>query len=186
MIVDLPQEVSAPPTIFRASWVRWVEGVALGLIGIASGCLLLVTTTTTYPQVTLPVIAPIVVGALNLFVALDHFVRPSPDLAVDDQGVTLGPFGRIPWTEISRIHLVTAYTKRNLAIELVEPRRKLTESHWPRWIYGPIGKFWVGYPLAISERWLRPISVDDIAAELHRRNPDLVIARSERSGFRWW
>ncbi|GAA1619316.1 hypothetical protein GCM10009764_48430 [Nocardia ninae] len=45
---------------------------------------------------------------------------------------------------------------RFLAIELVESRPKLTERCWPRWVYGPIGKIRVGYPLAISERWLRP------------------------------
>ncbi|MBU3067221.1 hypothetical protein KO481_37590 [Nocardia sp. NEAU-G5] len=184
--MDLPQEVSTPPTIFRSSWVRWVEILVLGLIGIAVGWWLLVTNTPTNPPLTPPIFAAIVPGALSLFIGVDHFIRPSPDVAVDDQGVTLSAFGRIPWAGISRIHLVTFHTMRFLAIELVEPRPKLTGSRWPRWVYGPIGKLWAGYPLAISERWLRPISLDDIAAELHRRNPGLVIARSERSGFRWW
>ncbi|MEU6586532.1 hypothetical protein [Nocardia sp. NPDC046763] len=182
--MDQHQEVPTPPRIFQSSWVRWVEILSLGVIGIAGGWLLLVTTTTTDSPLTFPVVAPIVLGTLALFLGLHHIIRPSPDMAVDDQGVAFGPFGRIPWAAISRIHLITAHGARYLAIELVEPSPKLTESRWPRWIYGPTGKIAVGYPLTISERWLRPISLDDIAAELHSRNPGLVIARSERRGFR--
>ncbi|MBF6333007.1 hypothetical protein [Nocardia transvalensis] len=142
------------------------------------------TTTTTDSPLTFPVVGPIVIGALCLFLALDHVIRPSPDVAVDDQGMTLRPFGRIPWAAISRVHLITTHGTRYLAVELVEPSPKITESRWPRWIYGPLGKIVVGYRLTISERWLRPISLDDIAAELHRRNPGLAIATSERRGFR--
>ncbi|WP_194818341.1 hypothetical protein [Nocardia sp. XZ_19_385] len=184
--MDQRQELPNPPTIFRSSWVRWVEMIVLGLIGIAVGWLLLMTTTTTESALTFPVFAALISGALSLLLGLHHFIRPAPDVAVDDQGVTLGPFGRIPWAGISRIHLSTVHTMRYLAIELVEPKPKLTERRWPRWVYGPIGKIWVGYPLAISERWLRPISLDEIAAELLRRNPDLVIARSEPRGLRRW
>ncbi|MFD3746513.1 hypothetical protein [Nocardia sp. NPDC058633] len=158
--------------------------MVLGLIGLAAGWLLLVTTTTE-PALTFPVSGAIISGSLSLLLGLHHFLCRATDVAVDDHGVTLGPFGRIPWSGISRIHLRTAHTMRHLAIELVDPRPKLTEKHWPRWVYGPIGKFWVGYPLTISERWLRPISLDDIADELHRRNPGLVIARSEQRGIRW-
>lgn len=158
--------------------------LSLGPLGIAGGWLLLVTTTTTGSRLTFPVVAPIVAGILSLLVGLDHIVRPSLEVTVDDQGVTFSPFGRIPWAAISRIHLITAHGSRYLAIELVEPSPKITERRWLRWIYGPIGKIAVGYPLTISERWLRPTSLDDTAAELHSRNPGLVIERSEHQGFR--
>ncbi|GAA5055229.1 hypothetical protein GCM10023318_31090 [Nocardia callitridis] len=155
----------------------------MGLIGIAVGLLLLVTTTTDSP-LTFPVVAPIAVGIAALLLGLRHIIRPVPDLTVDDNGVTFSPFGRIPWAVISRIHLITAHGMRYLAVELVDSNPRLAESRWSRWIYSPVGKITVGFPLTISERWLRPISLDDIVAELHRRNPDLVIARSERKAFR--
>ncbi|MEU4595933.1 hypothetical protein [Nocardia sp. NPDC023988] len=184
--MDQLQEVPTPPTIFRSSWVRWLELILLGLIGIAGGWLLLVFTTTTQSALTFPVLGAIISGTLSLLLGLHHLVRRSPDVAVDDHGVTFGPFGRIPWAGISRIHLRASQTMRYLAIELVEPGPKPTERRWPRWVYGPIGKIYAGYPLTVSERWLRPISLDDIADELLRRNPDLVITRSEQSGLRWW
>ncbi|WP_147287979.1 hypothetical protein [Nocardia pseudobrasiliensis] len=155
----------------------------LGLIGIASGWLLLVTTTTTDSPLTSPVVGPIVAGTVVLFLGLHRFIRPAPDVVVDDQGVVLDPYGRIPWVAISRVHLITVHGTRYLAVELVEARPRITEKRWPRWVYGPAAKIIVGYPLTVSERWLRPISLDDIAAELHRRTPELVIARSEQSGF---
>ncbi|MFE3256456.1 hypothetical protein ACFXPS_27280 [Nocardia sp. NPDC059091] len=184
MIVDQPQEVSLPPRTFRSSWVRWAEMMVLGPIGIAGGWVLLVTTTTTGSPLTFPVLAPVLVGALTFVLGLHGFIRRTPDVVVSDQGMVLSPFGRILWTAISRIHLITAHGTRYLAVELVEGGPKLGESRWPRWIYGPIGKITIGYSLTVSERWLRPISLDDIAAELHRRNPGLVIVKSEQRGFR--
>ncbi|WP_378605951.1 hypothetical protein [Nocardia lasii] len=157
-----------------------MEMVVLGLVGLGVGWLFLVTGAGE-PALTFPVFGALVSGTLALLLGLHHFVRPAPDVAVDDHGVTLGPFGRIPWGGISRIHLRTG---RHLSIELVEPKPTLTDKRWPRWIYGPVGRLFVGYPLTISERWLRPISVDDVAAELQRRNPDLVITRSEQRGIR--
>ncbi|MFF3228837.1 hypothetical protein ACFYV7_39010 [Nocardia suismassiliense] len=159
--------------------------VAFGPVGIAVGWLL-VTSTTTEPVQMVFMFGPIVMGALSLILGLHHFISPVPDVAVDERGVTLGPFGQIPWAGISCIHLVTAHTMRYLVIELVEPKPNIVEQRWPRWVYGLIGKFSIGYPLSISERWLRPISLDDIAAELHRRNPGLVVARSEQNSFCWW
>ncbi|WP_327141074.1 hypothetical protein [Nocardia sp. NBC_01327] len=182
--MDLPREVPISPTIFRSSWVRWAEMVVWGLVAIAVGWLLFVTTTTSSNRApTFPVVCAIGSGVLSVLLGLHHFIRRSPDVTVDDQGMTLSPFGRIPWAGISRIHLITSHSRRHLSVELVEPKPKLTESAWPRWIYGPLGKFWIGYPLTLSERWLRPTSLDDIADELHRRNPGLVITRSERKGF---
>ncbi|MCM6778929.1 hypothetical protein NDR87_36190 [Nocardia sp. CDC159] len=160
-----------------------MEMVLLGLMAIASGWLLLVTTGTADSPLTFPVVGPIAVGTLFLLLGLHRFVHPVPDAAIDDHGLAIGPFGRIPWSAISRIHLITVHGARYLAIELVAPGPKITERCWPRWIYGPVGKVMVGYPIAMPERWLRPISLDDIATEIQRRNPGLVIARSEREGF---
>ena len=160
--------------------------MVLGLVGIAGGCLLHVTMSVD-SRPTFPVVAPIVAGALSFLVGLSYFIQPSPDVTVDDQGLLLKPFGRIPWAAISRVHLVIARIDPNtryLSIELVEPSPKFAESHWTRWIYGPIGKLTAGHPVTVPERLLRPISLDDIAAELHRRNPGLVIIRSGQSGFR--
>ena len=160
--------------------------VLLGLLGIASGCLLQVTMSAD-SRPAFPVLAPIVAGALSLLLGLSYFVRPSPAVAVDDQGLVLRPFGRIPWAAISRVHVVTARINRNtryLSIELVEPSPKFAESHWPRWIYGPMGKLLTGHPVTVQEHLLRPISLADIAAELHKRNPGLVITRSAQSSFR--
>ncbi len=159
--------------------------VVLGLIGIAGGCLLHVIMSAD-SRPTFPVVAPIVAGAVSLVLGLSYFIRPSPAVAVDDQGLVLRPFGRIPWAAISRVHLLTARIDPNtryLSIELVEPSPKFAESHWPRWIYGPMGKLLSGHPVTVPERVLRPISLDDIAAELHRRNPGLVITGSAQSGF---
>ncbi len=154
--------------------------VVLGLIGIASGCLLhVIMSADTTP--TFPVVAPIVAGALSVLLGLSYFISPSPAVTVDDQGLVLRPFGRIPWAAISRVHLVTARIDPNtryLAVELVEPLPKFAESHWPRWVYGPIGKLLSGHPVTVPERSLRPISLDEIVAELRRRNPGLVFTRS--------
>ncbi|MFI6866594.1 hypothetical protein [Nocardia sp. NPDC050406] len=179
--MEQTQQVPASPVIFRPSWVRGVELVALGLIGIACGWLLHMTTTDS--ALMFPVVAPMVIGALALFLGLHHLIRPST-LSVDDEGVTLDPFGRIPWAAIARFHLITAHGTRYLAIELVEPRPRITGGRWSRWVHGPIGKIAVGNPLAVSGRWLRPIQLDDITAELHRRNRGLVIAASEQGAFR--
>lgn len=182
-IVGQPPEESTPPTIFRSSWARWAEMLLLGLIAVGGGWLLLVTTTPGSPLM-FPVVAPIIVGSLALLLVLDRVIRPTPELVVDDQGLTFSPFGRIPWAAISRIHLITAHGTRYLAVELVDRGPKVTESRWPRWILGPIGRLAAGYPRTLAERWLRPVSLDDIAAELHSRNPSLIITRSERGGFR--
>ncbi|MFB7718932.1 hypothetical protein [Nocardia sp. NPDC056100] len=181
--MDQSHEFSTAPTIFRSSWVRWVELVAMGLMAIAGGALLLVTTGDG-STLTFPVLAPIVAGTLALLLGLHHIVRPAPDLVVDDQAVTLSPFGRMPWAAIARVHVITAHGARYLAIEPVESSPKLTRRRWPRWVYGPVGRFTTGYPMTISERWLRPISLDDIAVELQARHPDLVIERSERGFWR--
>ncbi|MFF2554167.1 hypothetical protein ACFVUS_24425 [Nocardia sp. NPDC058058] len=140
-------------------------------------------TTSTGSPLTFPVLAPIIAGTLALLLGLQHIVRPAPDLVVDDQAVTFNPFGRIPLADISRVHLITAYGARYLAIEPVQPTRKFPGSRWSRWVYGPVGRFTTGYPMTISERWLRPISLDDIAAELQARHPGLDIVRSQREGF---
>ncbi|QIS03974.1 hypothetical protein F5X71_18065 [Nocardia brasiliensis] len=58
---------------------------------------------------------------------------------------------------------------------MTEPTQKITERHWPRWRFAPIGKAVAGYPMAISERWMRPISLDEIAAEPHRRKREADI-----------
>lgn len=159
-----------------------VTMVVLGLIAIAGGCLLHVTMSAD-SKPTFPVVAPIVAGALSLLLGLTYLIRPSPAVTVDEQGVVLRPFGRIPWAAISRVHLGTAGIDMGyLSVELVEPAPKLTGTQWPRWIYGPIGKLLTGHAVTMPERLLRPASVDDIAAELHRRNPALVITRTARGG----
>lgn len=160
--------------------------VVSGLIGIAIGCLLHRTMSADL-RPTFPVVAPVIAGSLSLLIGLNYFVRPSPAVAVDDQGLTLRPFGPIPWTAISRVHVITARIDPNtryLSIELAEPRPKLAGNHWPRWIHGPIGKLATGHSVTMPERLLRPISLDDIAAELHRRNPDLIITGPGQSSCR--
>ncbi|WP_280461968.1 hypothetical protein [Nocardia carnea] len=180
------QQDSAPPKVFRVSPGVQVSIVVLGLIGIATGWLLHVTLSTG-PMLTFPVVFPVVLGALWLLMGLSYYIRPSPAVAVDDDGLVLRPFGRIPWSAISRVHVTTAKIDPNmryLSIELVEPNPKLAERRWPRWIHGPINKLVTGHPVTVPENLLRPISLDDIAAELHRRNPDLVIIESVQPGFR--
>ncbi len=181
--MDRHQEDSAPPTVFPPSSGVHISMVVSGLIGIASGCLLHVTMSADSTP-TFPVVAPIVVGALSLLVGLSYYIRPSPAVTIDDHGLTLRPFGRIPWAAISRVHVVTARIDPNtryLSIELVEPHPEFTESRWPRWIYGPIGKLTTGHPVTMPERLLRPVSLDDVAAELHRRKPGLIITGSGQS-----
>ncbi len=160
--------------------------VVLGLIGIASGCLLHVIMSAG-SRPTFPVVAPIVAGALSLLLGLSYFIRPSPAVVVDDQGLVLRPFGRIPWAAISRVHVVTARLDPNtryLSIELAEPRAKFAEGHWPRWFYGPMGRLLSGHPVTMPERMLRPISLDDITTELRGRNPGLVITGSAQTSVR--
>lgn len=188
LIVDQQQEDSAPPAIFRSSSGVHVSMVVLGPIGIASGCLLHVTMSVD-ARPTFPVVAPIIAGTLSLLLGLNYLLRPSPAVTVDDHALGLRPFGRIPWAAISRVHLGPARIDPNtryLSIELVEPGAKFAGRGWPRWIYGPIGRLSTGYPVTVPERLLRPISLDDIAAELHRRNPDLIITgpgqKSSRRG----
>ncbi|MFD4406984.1 hypothetical protein ACFWPH_29880 [Nocardia sp. NPDC058499] len=160
--------------------------MVLGLVGIATGCLLHMTISAD-STLSFPVVVSTAVGVLSLLVGLDYFIHPSPAVTVDDHGLVLRPFGRIPWAAISRVHVTTAKIDPNtryLSIELVEPGPKLAERRWPRWIHGPINKLVTGHPVTMPENLLRPISLDDIAAELHRRNPDLVITRSMQRGFR--
>lgn len=161
--------------------------LALGLIAIATGCVLHVTTSADSTP-TYPVVVPIVVGVLSLLLGLSYFIRPSPAVIIDDHGLALRPYGRMPWAAVARVHIVTTRidpNQRYLSIELVESSPKLSESQWPRWIHGPIGKLATGHRITMPERLLRPISLDDIAAELHRRNPGLnITTRSGHNGVR--
>ncbi len=152
----------------------------LGSVGIAGGWLLFMTTTSPGSPLIFPVLAPIVLGTLSLFLGLDHLTHPTPDIAINERAVVISPHGRIPWTAIAGVHLITAHGSRYLAIDMAEPVPQLTERRWPSRIYSPLNKFTVGLPVAVSERWLRPISLDDIVAELQNQNPSLVVTRSER------
>ncbi|QIS14351.1 hypothetical protein [Nocardia arthritidis] len=172
------------PTSFRASSRIHVFMVVAGVVAVIALVLLQVS----MPGPPVPV-SGIAVGVFVALVGSSYLLDRSPDVLVDDNAVTVRPFGRIPWEAISRVHLVRvgvpADRTRYLAIELAGRTPKLDERRWPRMIYGPINRLTTGHRICVSERLVRPVSLDDIVSELQRRRPDLVVIRSERGWLRW-